>query len=457
VRLAIPLLVLGLVLPLRAEEAKKSKTHTVDSGALQVTAEATGPLTAAQKAEIRLKPETYAGALSAVEVVPSGTRVKKGQLLLRSDRKKYDEAVKDAKEALDDAEKEYAFEKIEAELAEKKEAMAYERAQLDNDVAQHDLDLWVKYRCQSALRNSELGTMRQQNGLDDESQELAQLEEMYKKSELATETKEIVLERARRNIAINKEEMEMTKKEGEFYKTIEHPDQDHKTRLDAQHRFADFEMSKVAQAEEAEKRKHALDKAERGLKKSREEYDKLIKDAVLLEVVSPADGILSHEEMKKGDDVTTNKVIMEVWTPDKYEIELSAAEADVVAISVGAHAEVVVAAAPGAQLKGMITEASLVGKGDDPAKYPFKLSIDGASPELRFGMHAKVTILGPELKDVLWVPRAAVTTKDGKTTVKVKKGEEEEIRTVGLGLGNADNVQVVKGLAKGDIVTWDEE
>lgn len=457
----IPLALAACLVPLGADESKKERTHTVDVGTIPVCAEATGPLSAAEKAEVRLKPEKYADALTAVEVVPSGRVVKKGEVLLRIDRKKYDEAVKDSTEALDDAEKELAFEKIEDDLTEKKAAIAYEAAQMSNDESQHDLDAWLKARAHQMLRGEELQTLRSQYGRDDEAQELSQLEGMYKKSELATETKEIVLDRARRNIRITDEYLEMQKREEECVKAWDFPDRDRRVKTQARHNAADFEMEKVSRSTEAEKRRHALDKAERGLKKSREDNEKLVKDAALFEVVAPCDGVLSHEIEKHGA-VPTDKPALEVWTPDKYQVELSAGEADAVLVSVGARADVFVAAAPMAQLKGMVTEASLVGKGDDP-KYPFKVAVEGSSAELRFGMKAKVSIWGPEQKDALWVPRAAVTTKDGKSTVKVKLPQPAaaenaiETRTIVLGPGNPDQVVVLKGLTKGEVVTWEEE
>lgn len=452
----IPILVFACLARVSADEEKQKKSHTVQPGTIQVSAEAIGPLVAAQKVEIRLDPEVYSGGFVANDVVPPGTRVKKGEVLVRFDRRKYDEGLKEAKEALDDAERDLAFAKIEADLAEKREAMAYEAAEVGSDEAQHELEAWLKHRAHAMVRGEELSTLRTQYGRDDEAQELSQLEDMYKKSELATETKEIVLDRARRNIKLTEEWLEMQKKEEELVKMYDFPDRDRRVKMEARHRAKEFEIEKISLAAEAEKRKHDLDRSERALKKQREEYEKLLKDGALLEIIAPSDGIVWHEIAKWGS-VATGTTCVEIWTPDKYELKLEAAEADVALVSVGARADVFVSAAPMAQLKGMVTEASLVGKGDGGAKYPFKVAVDGASPEVRFGMQAKVTIWGPEQKDVLWVPRAAVKTEEGKSKVKVKVGETEENKTVVLGPGNADQVVVLKGLSKGDVVVWEEE
>lgn len=452
----IPFALLACLVSVFADEKeeKTKKSHTVEPGTIQVSAEASGPLLAAQKIEIHLEPEKYDGEFVVNDVVPSGTRVKKGEVLVRCDRKRYDEALKAAKEALDDAEKEFALARVEAEIAEKKRALAYESAQLTHDEAQHELEAWTKHRAHAMVREEELSTLMTQYGLDDESQELAQLEEMYKKSELATETKEIVLERARRNIKITQERLGMQKKEEELVKTYDFPDRDRRVKMKAQHAAKEFEIEKTSLATEAEQRRHAMEKLERGLRKQKEEYEKLVRDGALFEIVAPGDGIVFHEMERKGT-VDKRKPCVEIWTPDKYELKLEAAEADVTLVSVGARADVFVTAAPMAQLKGMVTEVSLIGKGDGGAKYPFKVTVDGASPDVRFGMQAKVTIWGQEQKDVLWVPRAAVTTKEGKSTVKVKVGETEEARNVVLGPGNADQVIVLKGLAKGDVVVWE--
>ena len=57
-----------------------------------------------------------------------------------------------------------------------------------------------------------------------------------------------------------------------------------------------------------------------------------------------------------------------------------------------------------------------------------------------------------QVDDAIQVPSFAVTTTDGTSTVKVKKGESTETRTVTTGLTSGNMVQITEGLSEGESV-----
>jgi hypothetical protein len=80
------------------------------------------------------------------------------------------------------------------------------------------------------LKGAELTMRQRENGLADEKQELAQLEEMYKGTHLATETKDIVLDRTRRNVKLQEQWLEISKDGNTVSMQFRYPQRDQDVR-----------------------------------------------------------------------------------------------------------------------------------------------------------------------------------------------------------------------------------
>src|SRR5206468_6852083 len=67
------------------------------------------------------------------------------------------------------------------------------------------LEGWSGKEIPFARRSDEIGKKNEDAGIDDQKDELAQLEKMYKADELVDATEEIVLKRSKRRLAISEE------------------------------------------------------------------------------------------------------------------------------------------------------------------------------------------------------------------------------------------------------------
>jgi multidrug efflux pump subunit AcrA (membrane-fusion protein) len=83
---------------------------------------------------------------------------------------------------------------------------------------------------------------------------------------------------------------------------------------------------------------------------------------------------------------------------------------------------------------------------------PIKIAIDGVDPRLIPDLSASVDVLVAEEKSAKQVPLAAIQMDNGKEVVFVKNGNKFERREVQLGLRNGTHAAVVAGLEDGEEV-----
>jgi len=81
-----------------------------------------------------------------------------------------------------------------------------------------------------------------------------------------------------------------------------------------------------------------------------------------------------------------------------------------------------------------------------------RISLEGDVSELRLGDLVRVTIVLEEKDDALWLPPTAIRTFQGRTFVIVQDGARQRSVDVELGIESRDRVEILKGLAEGQVV-----
>jgi multidrug efflux pump subunit AcrA (membrane-fusion protein) len=71
------------------------------------------------------------------------------------------------------------------------------------------------------------------------------------------------------------------------------------------------------------------------------------------------------------------------------------------------------------------------------------------------GMYATARIVEANVANAVLVPKAAVTTKDGKRVVQKVTGDTVTVVEVIEGLADGERVQIKAGIAAGDVVLAD--
>ncbi len=177
---------------------------------------------------------------------------------------------------------------------------------------------------------------------------------------------------------------------------------------------------------------------------------------------SPIDGIVSRQDLKLGEIISANTIVISVISQNQFQIEANVPEADIAKIQVGNPAKITL----DAYGNDIIFQAKLISI--DPAEtivegvstYKITLQFDEENEKIKSGMTANIDILAAEKDNVLAVPSRAIITRNGDRFVKVlgDKNKTEE-RKVILGLKGSDgNTEILSGLQEREkVVTFENK
>jgi multidrug resistance efflux pump len=292
--------------------------------------------------------------------------------------------------------------------------------------------------------------------------ELAQLKKMYKSEDLTNETADIVLKRAVRILDIYKTMIQANALE--LKKGREYQIKIVREQLATQ---VDVAKQSVAQTEatlkqQAVTRQTATALAKVAVDTAADKLADLQKDAQQFKVVSEIDGIVSYgsfrnkawtaipaEQMKPGEKVQAQQVLLTVWEPTKLKIVSDVAESKLTSLPVGSKVRISPAIMPDVNYDGSVEHIEPIGaaKGEQQA-FDFDATLGPVDAKIVPGYKAQVTLPAGKSEEVLIVPTAAVS----KGRVWVKVGEKEEARDVVVGRSDSTNVEIKSGLKEGEQV-----
>lgn len=147
-------------------------------------------------------PEEWNGPLLVLEVVPHGTQVKSGDVLARIDLRGLEEALRTAELDVRSAQVRHSglVERQRIEDESSSSTLAQARAALARSERAHAA--WKERDLAFEVRGDEIAQRQERSYVEDQVDELAQLEEMYKRDELVNGTEDLVLKRQKRALGI---------------------------------------------------------------------------------------------------------------------------------------------------------------------------------------------------------------------------------------------------------------
>ena len=458
--------------PLRASSEPKPETDvTVQPRPLKLWTVLHGRLIPGTE-EIRPVFKAYAGKLTIQSVVPSGTAVKKGDPLLAFDPVPGDDAVRDAALATETARLVLESARLALASLETQQAAEQTKATLRAERAAEEKTLDAEERWPLEQKDHELSVRRLEASIDDQEKELAELEKMYKASELATDTKEIVIERARRQLAITRDTLAQTRHRIRLSVEVDHPRRVADLANESQWSAEDLKQTRAGQALALAKARNALAQAEQGLAKAQRHEAEIREDRKGFQQTAPCDGLVVHGSaparwkagqgtappaeslLQAGDDAKAGTVLLTLLAPGPGRIEVRVPEERRLRVAKGTAAEAHVQALPGRTIRASVTEIADLPDGTEGSAKTFaaRLALDAPPEGLRPGLSAWVEVDLGEIPDALAVPVDFVFNKGGRFCCKVRAGDRVEERRIALGESNGIEHQVVEGLKAGDVV-----
>lgn len=168
-----------------------------------------------------------------------------------------------------------------------------------------------------------------------------------------------------------------------------------------------------------------------------------------LALVSPIDGVVTAREAEPGTTVVAGQAVLRLVDPAQLWVRARVDQARAEGVQAGQATDIVLRSTPGVALTGKVVRIELQSDALTEERI-VNVAFDPAPAQLYLGELAEVTIRLPGAKNVLSVPRAALTQHQGTPGVwRIEQGRAR-FQPVEPGVQTMERVQIVSGLAAGD-------
>ena len=405
------------------------------------------------------------GRHSILFIVPEGTLVKKGDLLVELDvATTVDEKV-NQEIAVTNAASALEMKREDLEIARNQAASDVELAEQDLAFAREDL---VKY--EEGEYPNKLDETKGSVTLAE--QELEQAREKYewsrklhaedflseselKGDELSWRHKELSLATARGNLSL--------------LETYTHKRELAKLQSDVRQKEAALDRVRRKAASSILQEESSLRAKEAEFNRQRQKLEKLEEQIAKAKIYAPMSGQViystsnqrpweNNEPLKEGVEVWERRDLIILPTADTFVASTVVRESALKSLSTGMPVRVTCDAIPGKEFSGTLARiAPMPDNGrrwmnPDIKEYPAEVRIDGGVGELKNGMGCRLRILLAEYEDAVSVPVQCVVRVGGEPCVWVRTPRGPERRAVEAGLDNNRFVRIVSGLDGGEEV-----
>ena len=447
-------------LALRPKQAQATGSYfTAKKGDFLISVVEGGTLQAVNEVVIRNEVE---GTARVIYIVPEGSYVKKGDLLVELDSASAQDQVNQQL---------IAVEKAQFALVQAEEQLAIQQSVVDSDIrtaelklqfAKMDLEKWLSMESEQERTKAanEITTIREKLAIEQEkAQWSVRLEKQGFETKanrdrdmLTVKQTELSFQMATNAFAML-ENFDLKKKQRTYESAVHEAEEELKrvkhqgTRKIAQYE-ADVRTQKITL--ELSKSKLARDQRNLAAAKIHAPQDGLV-------VYSVSDNRFSSESLiEEGATVRNRQTLIKL--PDVSEMKLTVKihESHINMISPGQPAYIVLDSMPDQRFRGHVSKVGLLPDttmrwGNPNLKvYATEILVTDKLPDVKPGVSARAEVIITNLQNVISVPLQAVTTRQGKPVVYVAHGEDAKPVDVQVGLYNTKFIEVTSGLNEGD-------
>ncbi|HVR73650.1 MAG TPA: efflux RND transporter periplasmic adaptor subunit, partial [Planctomycetota bacterium] len=438
-------------------------TYTVRKDDLVISFTERGNVKAARSVPIYSQIE---GQRTIVNLVPEGSSVKAGDVLVELDASDLTQSVNQQEIQVETAEAELKQAEEQLEIQRSLGESEVEKAALTLELAKLDLE---KYS--SAGGDQDLARQKAQADVEIAEKEMARAQTKFEWTDkLAKKGYVTGTELLADSLAKDKADLQWKQALGArallVYTEKKDIAQFSSAKLEAEQalvRARRKAASELVQQDAAKKGKastHSL--STRRLEKLKDQLSKS-------KILAPQDGMVVYPNVEswrrdrmitQGAQVHENQRLMDLPDISTMAVDVQVHESWVDQVHAGLPALVSIDALPNLNLKGRVTKVGLLPDSAnrwlnaDLKVYQTQIILDDSSEvkQLKPGMSARVQILVDVLQDVLFVPVQSVTSVDKQQVCYVRAGTEFVPRVVKGGKYNDSYIEIREGLSEGDIV-----
>jgi HlyD family secretion protein len=430
----------------------------VQRGALTISITESGTLEALQS--VTLASEITSNRAKIMKIVPEGTYIKQGELVIEFDKAPFEEEVKKFRNEIDQAKAAIIEATENLKLQRAKNEGELKDAQVNITAAEAELKNILEGEGIITLRELEMETERAKTAYEETKQNVADLQEMLK-SGFITQNE---LKKAELQLQEAELKYTFTKQKHDIFVEYTRPAQiekakrkvlESKEKLQQLQEVANYLIS-LQQAN--------LQKEQAKLEGLQEKYQGALKELEKTSIYAPIPGLVIYNEIpatgkarkiQVGDAVWSHQGLISLPDISRMLVDTQVREVDIHKVTLQQEVLVQVDAYPDTTFHGKV---HLIGSlattdRDLPAgtKYfQVQILLQESDSRLRPGMTARVEILVDRFDDVLYVPLEGVFEKSGQKICYVVHEKSAEKRIVRVGKSNDDFIIIEDGLRERD-------
>jgi len=391
-----------------------------------------------------------------------GYPVKKGDLLVRFDPTRFEEAVAECTAQIDD---------LSAGLEAAEQLLHWEKIEVGhkNETARYNLRV-AELDLQRLVKGDGPMTLAQYR----DEQDKAELE-LKRYQDYAADLEKLAEEgydnpaernRIRDKITVAQEEFTSAQRRSNAYHDFILPSLTETATAKVENAKLSLQQASKAGVHEIAKAKAAVDQVQAKLQAARAALRRAEAELDKTTLSAPFDGLVIHHEAfrngemrtaQEGDTVIIHQPILSLPDLSSLIVNSKVREIDLHKIAVGQAARITVDAYPTLALQGELAFIGALAKkqqGRQAGEKYFQVhfSLKNTDKRLRPGMSARVELQTAELKQVLSLPIEAVFQDNGGPFCSVQTGTEVERRSLQTGHSNEHFIEITGGLVAGEQV-----
>lgn len=433
--------------------------HVVTPSDLVVKVAKDGELQAVHNIEIRNMVE---GRTLVQTIIPEGSFVKKGDVLLTLDSSVIAQKVDDALLEVQKSEAELTAAREALEIQRGTNAANLESAEVELLLAKLDLEQYVEGTYPQALADARRAVEMAQLTLADKEKNLEQTLGLFAKGFVNAAD----VEKAKLEVLTAKNEQEATATALLVLEKYTHQ----KDLADKKNKVAQAE-AKLARVQKENasnmSQKIADERAKSQMltirKRKLEDYQRQL---AACRVIAPTDGLVVYggagerrddRRVQEGAEVAEKQILIRLPDTSEMKAVVRIPEAQVYKLQVGQRAKVEIAGVR-EPIWATLSNISVMSDSQsrwwnpDLKEYPVDLMLDYTPPDLKPGVTVRAEIFVDQRENVLTVPLPAIFSAGTDRYVFVKNGSDVRPQKVTLGKSNETHAEVLEGLRAGDEV-----
>lgn len=444
-----------------APQAEERQFFKVKRGDMLISVVEGGALRAVKESIIRSE---FEGISRIISIVPEGTYVKEGQLLVELDSSELKDRVNL---------QEVTYQNNEFAFIQAKENLSIQHSLVDSQIkeaelrvefARSDLEKYIEGDAPQQINTATNAIIIRKEQLQRAKDKLDWTQQLFKKGYASkSELEADGLSATQAKIAVDQAEEDLRL----FWKYDMPKSQ---RRLDSSLEQSKLELQRLRQrtSNQLAQAEANLRTSQRALELTHEKLKELKQQLENSKIKAPQDGLVVYASSSFGDrgqmlieegaQIRQRQEIIKLPDVSEMIVEIRVHESHVLQIHPGQLAYVTVDSIPDRRFKAKVTKVAVLPNSQDRwmnpnlKVYSTDVLIEEDLPDLKPGASARAEIVVTNLVDALTVPLQAVTTVKGRQVCYVQKGNDLTPVPVTVGNFNDQFIEIRSGLQEGDQV-----